>query len=138
MVRARQPAEVEHHGVRRAGLHILQKVRVALAVQLVPPGGHACLLQPGAGGTDGLGLNVKAQHPAIRGRDAAQKRRVAAVAAGGVDAKARVHQPRREKILHELHGGQVRRAAAVQPAAFGRKAELCPEGPFARVRRQRR
>ena len=51
---------------------------------------EALLFEPGAGGSDGLRLDVEAQHPAFRAGKAAEERRVAAVAAGGVDAELRV------------------------------------------------
>ena len=130
-----QPAEVEHYGVCRAGLHILQKICVAVAVELrrVPEGGEMRL-----GGGDGLGLDVKAQHPPAGGAaEPAQKGGIPAVAAGGVDAKGRGSQPLGQKLLHEAYGGQVRRAAAGQLPALGPEIELCPESLLARVRRGR-
>ena len=66
---------------------------MAAADKAVPLGGHICLFQPGAGGADGFGLHVKGQHPPGGGGQPAQKGGVAAVAAGGVYAQLRVHQP---------------------------------------------
>ena len=100
-----QPAKVEHHRIGGAGLHILQQVGVAGAVELVFFGGRACLFQPGTGGGDGVGLDVKAQHPACRGGDAAEKGGVAAVAAGGIHAQPGAFQPGGKKVLYELYGG---------------------------------
>ena len=106
---------------------------VAVAVQGILPGGHPGLFQPGAGGGDGFRLDVKAQHTALRCGKTAQKGRVAAVAAGGVHAQARVHQPRGEEVLHEFDGGQVRGAAAHQLRPLGRKADFGPEGHLGAV-----
>ena len=90
------------------------------------------------GGSDGLGLDVKAQHPPAGGAaQPAQKGGVPAVAAGGIDAKRGGSQPLGQKLLHEAHGGQVRRAAAGQLPALGPEIELCPESLLARVRRGR-
>ena len=84
-----------------------------------------CKVLPGGG--NGFRLDVKAQHPALFAHKAAEKSRVTPVAAGGIDAEPRVSQPRGEEVLHKLHGRQVGGAAAAQPAALCRKAELCPE-----------
>ncbi len=51
--------------------------------------------------------------------------------------RLRVCQPRGQKVLHELDGGQVRRAAAHQLPALGRKAELCPESKLCGIGGQR-
>ena len=110
---------------------------MALAVQLIPGGRHAQLLQMLPGGCNGSFLHVKADYLSFRRGDAAQKGRVAAVAAGSIDAKARLCQPRGQKVLHELDGGQVRRAAAHQLPAFCRKAELCPERKLCGIGGQR-
>ena len=94
-----------------------------------------CKVLPGGG--NGFGLDVKAQHPALFAHKAAEKSRVAPVAAGGIDAEPGVSQPRGEEVLHKLHGRQVGGAAAAQATALCRKAELCPEGQFPRIGRQR-
>ena len=88
----------------------------------------------GSGGGDGLGLDVKAQHPPAGGRrEPAQERRVAAVAAGGVDAELRVGEMGGKIVLHEAHRRQIGGAAADEPPILRRKAEFLPEQPFALV-----
>lgn len=85
-----------------------------------------CKVLPGGG--NGFRLDVKAQHPALFARKAAEKGRVAPVAAGGIDAEPGVSQPRGEEILHKLHGRQVgvRRRHSPLPSAakpnFAQKA----------------
>ena len=86
--------------------------RKALPCKVLPCGGN------------GFGLDVKAQHPAPFTHKAAEKGRVAPVAAGGIDAEPGVSQPRGEEVLHKLHSRQVGGAAAAQAAALCRKAEL--------------
>ena len=94
---------------------------------------EALLFEPGAGGSDGLGLDVEAQHPAFRADKAAEERRVAAVAAGGVDAELRVGEMGGKIVLHEAHRRQIGGAAADEPPILRRKAEFLPEQPFALV-----
>ena len=126
-----QPAKVEHDGICRAGCNVLQQVCVAVAVKLCR---KAFLRQMGSGGGDGLGLDVKAQHPPAGGsREPAQERRIPAVAAGGVDAQPRGREPGGEEILHEPDGGQVRGAAADQLCALGLEIKFGPECRLARV-----
>jgi len=107
---------------------------VAVAVKLCRKA-LPCKVLPGGGNS--FRLDVKAQHPALFAHKAAEKGRVAPVAAGGIDAEPGVSQPRGEEVLHKLHGRQVGGAAAAQPAALCRKTELCPEGPLPRIGRQR-
>ena len=73
---------------------------MAAAVQL---GGKPVRGQIPSGGGNGFGLDVKAQHPARPARQTAQKRRISAVAAGGIHQQLRVLQPGRKEVLHELH-----------------------------------
>ena len=131
MVGPGEPAKVEHDGICRAGCNVLQQVCMAVAVKLCR---KAFLRQMGSGGGDGLGLDVKAQHPPAGGsREPAQERRIPAVAAGGVDAQPRGREPGGEEILHEPDGGQVRGAAADQLCALGLEIKFGPECRLARV-----
>ena len=102
----------------------MQQVCVAAAVQL---GGKPVCGQIPSGGGNGFGLDVKAQPPARPARQTAQKRRISAVAAGGIHQQLRVLQPGCKEVLHELHSGQVRRPAAAEPPGLLPEAELCPE-----------
>jgi len=90
------------------------------------------------GGCNGLGLDVEAQHPPLRADEAAEEGRVAAVAAGGVDAQGGMGQVGRKIVLYQAHCRQVGGAAAAEPSALGDEAEFFPEQPLALVGRQRR
>ena len=81
----------------------------------------SCKVLPGGG--NGFRLDVKAQHPApLPARR--QRKAVSPRCRRCIDAEPGVSQPRGEEVLHKLHGRQVGGAAAAQPAALCRKAEL--------------
>ena len=95
------------------------------------------MLQPGPGGIQGGGLDVKGQHPALLPCQAAEKGGVPAVAAGGVDQQPGLRQMGREKILGQPHRRQVGLAAADQVIPLGAEIKLFPEGFLPRPGGQR-
>ena len=84
------------------------------------PGGR----QPGVCVIHRLLLNIQPQHAACGPGQLTQKLRVMAVPAGGIHIQSARGQPRRQKFVAELHGGQIRHAAAHQLGTIRGKIKL--------------
>ena len=111
----------------------MQQVFVAVLHQLAAGGVCPQLFQTSAGGQDGGLLDVHGQHTSAAFlHQLPEKGGVPAVAAGGIDAQPGGGAVTSYELLRQLHGGQVRLAAAHQLPALGSKAEFCPEGGFGR------
>ena len=82
-------------------------------------------------------LDVQPQHPAGRPGQTAQKFRVVAVAAGGIQVKAPRGQVGGQKFVAELHRRKVGHPPAHQPVPGGDKTELGGQGPGGLVTGQR-
>ena len=128
MLRTRQPAEVEQHAVRRAGLHQLSQAGVVVQHR-TPHCAIACRCQPRVCVINGLLLNIQPQHVPCRASQRTQELRVVAVAAGGIHVQPAGGEPCGQKRMAELHGGQVGHAAAHQLAAVRGKAIFLRQRP---------
>ena len=128
MLRTRQPAEVEQHAVRRAGLHQLSQAGVVVQHR-TPHCAIACRCQPRVCVINGLLLNIQPQHAPCRACQRTQELRVVAVAAGGIHVQPAGGEPCGQKRMAELHGGQVGHAAAHQLAAVRGKAIFLRQRP---------
>ena len=128
MVRPRQPPEIEKHTVGAAGLGQFAQPGV-VGLDGVADARQPCRRQPFVGGRHGPGLDVQCQHPARRPRQTAEKFRVMAVAAGGVDVKAARGQVGGEEFMAEPHRRQIGHPPPDQPGTVGAEIELCRQRP---------
>ena len=124
----RQPAEIEYHTIGGIGRGNFPQPGMVL------PHGPANAIQPGlcqpcVGGVHRLLLNVQGQYPAGGACQAAQKLRIMAVAAGGIDVQTARCQPRGQKIMAEAHGGKVRHPPPHQTVPGGHKIKFGGQGP---------
>ena len=122
VLRARQPAKIKQHTVHLAGLH--QLVQLGMVVEHRAP--H--FLIPGVGqalvrALHGLGLDVHAQHAAIRSGQTAEEQRIVSIAAGGVEIQPAGGQVRGQKLVTQLHRRQIGHAAAHKAVALRHKVK---------------
>ena len=122
MLGPRQPAEVEQHAIHLAGLHQLTQLR--MVVEHRTP--H--FLIPGIGQTlvravHRLLLDVHGQHTAVLPGQTAQKQRVVSVAAGRIEIQPAGGHMQFQKLMAQLHSGQIRHTAAHQPPALRHKVK---------------
>ena len=122
MLSPRQPAEVEQHAVHLAGLHKLTQLRVVVehrAPHLLIPGVGQALVRA----VHRLLLDIHGQHTAVLPGQTAQKQCVVSVAAGRIEIQPAGGHMQLQKLMAQLHRGQIRHTAAHQPPALRHKVE---------------
>ena len=122
MLGPRQPSEVEQHAIHLAGLHQLPQLRMVVehrTPHLLIPGVGQALVRA----VHRLLLDIHGQHTAVLPGQTAQKQRVVSVAAGRIEIQPAGGHMQLQKLMAQLHSGQIRHTAAHQPPALRHKVE---------------